>query len=250
MSAGLPADLLIGAGLVDSVVACYVGLEDLGLARNFRRAVEQGRLAVEESDEPTLIGGLMAGAADQPFYALPKGHGALSNVQLNDDLKRIEDPYGTGAIYLAPAIQPDVAIIHAAQADVYGNARLLGSVVGDYLIARASAHVIVTAEEIVNPEAIVAAPKATTVPEFMVDAVVHQPYGAHPTSCHGVYLHDEPALTEYRDSPVEDYMDKYVVGRTEWDYLEQFGVQRLVELRQNPAWTEGFANSDQEAKAR
>jgi glutaconate CoA-transferase subunit A len=237
VSAGVPADLLIGAGLVDRVVDCYIGLEDLGLARNFRRAVEEGRLVVEEADEPSLIGGLMAGAADQPFYALPKGHGALSNARLNPELRRVLDPYTGEDVFVAPSIQPDVAVIHAAQADCLGNARLLGSVVGDLLIARASATVIVSAEEIVSPEDIVASPTATTIPEFMVDAVVHAPYGAHPTSCHGVYIHDEPALVAYRDTPVQEYIDSYIRGVDEWGYLERFGVRRLLELRQNPTWT-------------
>jgi glutaconate CoA-transferase, subunit A len=237
VSAGVPADLLIGAGLVATVVDCYIGLEDLGLARNFRRAVERGDLEVEEADEVYLIGGLMAGAADQPFYALPKGHGALSDAMLNPGFKTVRNPYTGDEAYLAPAIQPDVAIIHAAQADRFGNARLHGSVVGDYLLARASAHVIVSAEEIISPEEIVSEPQATTVPEFMVDAVVHSPYGAHPTSCHGVYLHDEPALIDYRDTPIDDYIAAYIRGSDEWAYLQSFGIRRLLELRQNPAWT-------------
>jgi glutaconate CoA-transferase subunit A len=237
VSAGVPADLLIGVGLVEKVVDCYIGLEDLGLARNFRRAVERGELEVEEADEVYLIGGLTAGAADQPFYALPKGHGALSNVMLNPGFQKVRNPYTGDDTYLAPAIQPDVAIIHAAQADRFGNARLGGSVVGDYLIARASAKVIVSAEEIVSPEDIVSTPKGTTVPEFMVDAVVHCPYGAHPTSCHGMYLHDEAALVEYRDTAIDEYVDSYIRGLDEWAYLEKFGVKRLLELRQDPLWT-------------
>ncbi len=248
VSAGMPADLLIGAGLVEKVIDCYIGLEDLGMARNFRRAVELGDLEVEEADEVYLIGGLMAGAADQPFYALPKGHGALSDARLNPGFQTICNPYTGEEVYLAPPIQPDVAIIHAAQADKFGNARLHGSVVGDYLIARASAHVIVSAEEIISTEEIVAAPKATTVPEFMVDALVYCPYGAHPTSCHGVYLHDEQALLEYRDTPIEDYVAAYIGESDEWAYLQKFGVRRLLELRQNPAWTaSGGTLADEEA---
>jgi glutaconate CoA-transferase subunit A len=180
---------------------------------------------------------LTAGASDQPFYALPKGHAALSNAMLNPGFQKVRNPYTGDDTYVAPAIQPDVAIIHAAQADRFGNARIFGSVVGDYLIARASARVIVSAEEIVSPEEIVSAPKATTVPEFMVDAVVHCPYGAHPTSCHGMYLHDEPALVEYRDTPIDEYVAAYIRGIDEWAYLEKFGVKRLLELRQNPMWT-------------
>jgi glutaconate CoA-transferase, subunit A len=246
VSAGVPADMLIGVGLVEKVVACYIGLEDLGLARNFRRAVEGGDLEVEEADEPYLIGGLMAGAADQPFYAFPKGHGSLSNALLNPNFRKIRDPYTGDEAYLAPAIQPDVAIIHAAQADRFGNARLYGSVVGDYLIARASAHVIVSAEEIIETEDIVAAPKATTVPEFMVDAVVHAPYGAHPTSCHGVYLHDEPALIEYRDTPIDDYVAAYIHGQDEWTYLERIGARRLLQLRQSPMPAAGVEQTEGE----
>jgi glutaconate CoA-transferase subunit A len=246
VSAGLPADLLIGAGLVKHVLACYVGLEDLGLARNFRRAAEDGSIEIEEADEPYFIGGLAAGATDQPFYVMPKGHGALSDAQLNPLFRQVIDPYTGDEVYVTPAIQPDVALIHVGQADLFGNCRCLGSETQDYLLARAASHVIVSAEEIVSPYDIVTAPKSTTIPYFMVDAVVHCPYGAHPNSCHGVYFHDEATLYEYRDLAIETYLDKYVHSNDHWSYLDKFGVKRLMALRQNEFWTRAMQQDNGE----
>jgi glutaconate CoA-transferase, subunit A len=41
-------DLLAGAGCLAKAVIAYVGFETLGLAPRFRKAVESGRLAVQE----------------------------------------------------------------------------------------------------------------------------------------------------------------------------------------------------------
>lgn len=234
-SAGIPADILIGAGCVDLVYDCYVGMEELGLAPNFRRAFQEGRIKVKELDEPSLVCGLRAGAADLPFYVLPKGHGAISISKLNPDFKLITDPYTGEEVYAIPPIQPDVGLIHVAQCDPYGNARILGSIVADQLLAKASNRVIITAEEIIDVEETKADPKRTTIPGFMVDMVVHVPYGAHPTSCHGVYFQDDEHLAFYKSTPIDDYLNKYVLGVTDhYEYLEKIGIRKLLGLRQNP----------------
>jgi len=45
---GLNVDLLIGGGAVTKIHFAQVALEEYGMAPNFRRAVEQGRLSCRE----------------------------------------------------------------------------------------------------------------------------------------------------------------------------------------------------------
>jgi glutaconate CoA-transferase subunit A len=87
-----------------------------------------------------------------------------------------------------------VAIIHVQQADQDGNSRIVGSVFEDHLMARAARRVIITAEQIVDRAAMAADPGSTTIPGFLVEAVVEAPRGAWPTSCAGLYEYDEPLI--------------------------------------------------------
>jgi glutaconate CoA-transferase, subunit A len=109
-----------------------------------------------------------------------------------------------------------------------------GSVVQDDLIARSSSHTIVTADEIIPVEETQRNPKATTFPGFFVDSVVHVPFGAHPTSCHGRYAADEDHIEVYKELGAEKYLAEYVHGRAAHeDYLELIGAAHIVQLLQN-----------------
>ena len=74
VSAGMPADLLVGAGCVDTLTVCYVGLEHLGMAPRYREAAEQGRIKIIDGDEIYYVLGLKAGALGLPFVPYPPGH--------------------------------------------------------------------------------------------------------------------------------------------------------------------------------
>ncbi len=232
VSAGMPTDLLIGAGCVDAIYATYVGLEHFGLARNFRRAVENGSLIVKDVCEPFTVYGMKAGAASLPFIPVPAGHEAMDNPSVNPEYKTVTDPYTGKSVLVVPPLNPDVGLIHVPRCDPYGNAQILGSIVQDDLIAKSSRTVIVTTEEIVPLADTVAHSKAVVIPGFLVDMVVEVPYGAHPCSCHGCYGYDTEALLEYRDSDIRAYLDKYVYGPSDhYEYLEHFGLRRLASLR-------------------
>ena len=234
VSAGMPADLLIGAGCVDTLTVCYVGLEHLGMAPRYREAAEQKRINIIDGDEIYYVLGLKAGALGLPFIPYPPGHEARDNPKYESTYKRTTDPYTGREVIVSPAIAPDVAIIHAAKADPYGNVVHLGSVVADALIAKASRFTIVTVEEIVTPESIQANPKNTTIPGHYIDMVVKVPYGSHPLSCHGVYNYDEAALINYRDMDIDLYLKEFVFDASDHRaYLEKFGIQRLLELRES-----------------
>jgi glutaconate CoA-transferase subunit A len=234
VSAGMPADILIGGGCVDTFTVCYVGLEHLGFAPRFRKAAEERKIKIIDGDEIYYVLGLKAGAVGLPFVPHPPGHEARDNPKFESTYARTTDPYTGREVIVSPAIAPDVGIIHAAQCDPFGNVVHLGSVVADDLIAKASARTIVTTEEIVPLDSIKRDPKRTSIPGHYVDLVVEVPYGAHPLSCHGVYNHDEPHIVEYRDADIDAYLQEYVFGvEDHFAYLEKFGIERLMALRES-----------------
>ena len=113
-----------------------------------------------------------------------------------DDMVVAADPFGGGKVsVVAKAMRPDVAVFHVDKADRHGNVSC-GYQVDAVILAEASAHVVVTAEEIVDriteKDAI-----GAFVPAILVDAVVHAPFGAHPGGMTGRYAPDKEAMKEY-----------------------------------------------------
>jgi glutaconate CoA-transferase subunit A len=236
-SAGIAIDLMIAAGCVKKVFASYVGLEFAGLASNYRRAAEQGTVEISDIDETSIVLGYRAAATGLPFALLPAFYKLTDLPRINPAMFReIEDPFTGKLCYAMPPLKPDVAILHFPQCDAYGNARQLGGHHTEVLIAKASDHVIVTTEEIIPHEDVMADPVRTTLPGLLVDSVVKLPYGAHPGACPARYNYDEPHIREYarlaREGRTADYIARYITGtRDNADYLEAIGASRLMELR-------------------
>jgi glutaconate CoA-transferase subunit A len=203
-AASLESDLLVGCGMVKSVRTCYFGMEIFGLAPMFTFLTGKGQLQVIEESEMSIALGLRAAASGLHFMP-GKGWQGTDMFKLRPDVKTIQDPY-TGEILTAfPAIVPDLAVIHALQADPEGNAVIGKHKSADEELAIASKTVIITAEEIVPKldQADITAP--------FVDAVVHTPRGALPSSCHPVYALDGKAILEYVDQVSDqDSFDRYV----------------------------------------
>jgi glutaconate CoA-transferase subunit A len=109
----------------------------------------------------------------------------------------IRNPYGSGEVVVIPAIQPQVCLLHVQEADTEGDLRIEGAHYEDVLLAKASRRVIATAERIVPRSRFEAQPELTSLPGFLVEAVVEAPRGAWPTSCHGVYSYDAEYLSGY-----------------------------------------------------
>jgi glutaconate CoA-transferase subunit A len=197
-SASLNADVLIGAGLVSQVATSYVGFEHLGLAPRFRNAAETGGVRVIDLCEAAITHGLHAGASGIPFAALPPGL-ELSDVWRGnpESYRMIVDPFSQAPVLVVSAIRPDVAIIHAAEADEHGTAWLAGAHFTDRLMAMAATTVIVQVEHVVSTEAMSRRPAGSTIPGFLVSAVVEAPGGCLPTASHCNYPYDEPAIKEY-----------------------------------------------------
>jgi glutaconate CoA-transferase subunit A len=149
----------------------------------------------------TLVAGLRAAAYGVPFQPVAGVHG--SDLARLNGWKAIADPYGSGReVYVIPAIQPDVAVVHAYEVDDQGNARVLGSPFWDHPLTRAAKRVLVTAEKLVKSETLAAQPELTLVPGFMVEAVAIVPRGAWPGSMHPLYEIDYRAVEHYmNDAP-------------------------------------------------
>jgi glutaconate CoA-transferase, subunit A len=150
-----------------------------------------------------------------------------------DDMVVAVDPFdGKTRTVVAKALRPDIAVFHVQQADRQGNVSC-GYHAEAVLLAEASRHVIVTAEEIVDrlteEDAV-----ATFIPSIHVDAVVHAPFGAHPGGCTGRYGPDQAHMARYvtaaqDDAAFEEYLRTYVheVKRHE-DYLERYVPRRRL----------------------
>lgn len=149
----------------------------------------------------TLVAGLRAAAYGIPFQPVAGVHG--SDIAHINGWKTVTDPYGSGReVYVVPAIQPDVTVIHATAADEHGNARVLGSPFWDHPLTRAAKRVLITAERLVPTESLAAQPELTLVPGFMVEAVAVVPQGAWPGSMHPFYEIDYAAVERYmEDAP-------------------------------------------------
>jgi glutaconate CoA-transferase subunit A len=236
---GIDMDLLIGAGCADTVETSYVALSGFGLARNFRRAAEAGRLRVYEHSETTGIDMFRAGAIGIGFFPsrTPLGSSLMDH---NPNLVRMEDPF-TGEPYAAVrAARPDVAIIHAHTADPFGNVQVDRQLWNDNsldpLIARSADRVIVSVEQIVSPEAIRAAPEQTILPRDTVTAVVELPYGAHPCCCDARYDYDLAHVAEYYEASATPegfraWLAAWVDGLDSHDaYLEKLGSRTVLGL--------------------
>lgn len=233
---GLWVDMLLAAGAVRKIWVSYIGMEFMGLAHNFRRAVESGTVEIVDVDEPTIFLGLRAAAGGLPFVAMPPIHMLTDLPKVSPQVYReIVDPFTGDTVIATPPLAPDWALIHVAKADVYGNGVSLGGRHMEDVIAKASKHVILSAEEIVDNGAITVAPTETTVPGVLVEAVVHAPYGAYPGTCPGVYSYDRAHLEEYtdyaKDGRTGDYLERYVYGsQGDRVLLDAAGPQRLAAL--------------------
>jgi glutaconate CoA-transferase subunit A len=145
----------------------------------------------------TLVSGLRAAAQGVPFMPIAGVFG--SDLARTNGWRTVRDPYGDTEVYAIPAVRPDVAVIHAAEVDALGNARVFGTPFWDHPLTRAARRVLVTAERLVPTGHLARQPELTLVPHFMVEAVSIVDRGAWPGSCHPLYGVDYPALQAWMD---------------------------------------------------
>lgn len=182
-------DLLCAAGCARAVAAGYIGYETpFGMAPAYRRGVESGAVEAKEHVCATVIAGLRAARQGVPF--MPVAGLSGSDLPTARGFRLMDDPYGGSSVFVIPAIQPDVAIIHVQEADREGNARIAGTLFEDSLMVQAARRVIVTAERIVETLPL----EQVVIPGFLVDAVIELPGGAAPCGCAGEYPYDREWL--------------------------------------------------------
>jgi glutaconate CoA-transferase subunit A len=215
-----------------------VGNVSAGVGYCFRRAVEQSdprKLDVVDYSNFTVALALHAGAMGVPFmptYAT-LGSDVLGR---NGNLREFSSPVSEEKLVAVRALRPDVAIIHVQRADAEGNAHLWGNLGVAVDGARAARKVIVVAEEIVAPEVIASDPNRTLLPGFLVAAVVHEPWGAHPSPVQGYCGRDHAYFTQYHEqsktaADFARWLERWVMTVPDRKaYLDLVGADRVAEL--------------------
>ena len=205
-------DLLIGAGCVGMVRAGMIAFEIFGMAPNFRRKSKSNEIIVKEGACQPIIAGFRAASMGLPSLPVKGmlGSDLLEISEIVGGQKLFNDPFTGEEMIAVRAIEPDLAVIHVQKADEFGNARIEGPVYEDVIKAKASKKVVVTAEEIIANAEFRKMPEATTLPHFLVDAVVHAPGGAYPCSCCNYYDVDYDHIREYIAAVAEDRFDEYL----------------------------------------
>ncbi|MDO8614862.1 MAG: CoA-transferase [Dehalococcoidia bacterium] len=231
--------LLVAGGCVSRV---DVGWMESGPVIN--RAVKEGRLKLIEWSNGALAYRLLAGSLGVPY--LPMRYLGGTDTFEQSGAKLTEDPYTGRRVCLVPALYPDVALVHVHQCDVHGNARVFGAGVSPLEMAMCSKKVIISTEEIIEPEEIRRQPQRTTIPYYFVDAVVHAPFGSYPGSTPGLYGADLEHWLEFAAAQVQnktdEYLEKWVHSMASHEEMleKRVGEQKLAMMRQSETVREGY----------
>ena len=120
-TSSLQADLLIGAGCVETIETSAVSLGEFGPAPRFAAAVTSGAIRVKDAICPALHAAFQAAEKGVPFMPL-RGLIGSDVLTQRKDWKVVDNPFGNDdPIVLLPAIKPDLALFHAPLADREGN---------------------------------------------------------------------------------------------------------------------------------
>jgi glutaconate CoA-transferase subunit A len=228
-------DQLVGAGCVRQIRAAWVGNVITGSGYNFRRGIESGTLKIEDHSNLTLALALRAGAMGVSFMPTLTALGS-DLFKTNPNLKKMACPFTGADLTAVAAINPDVTIVHVQRADEFGNAHAWGNLGVTRDACLASRQVILTAEQIVSPDIISRDPNRVFTPGFRVNAVIHCPWGGHPSPVPGYYNRDHQMFIDYRNDSKTPGL--YAAWKKRWVddvhsfqvYLDQLGPERLAGL--------------------
>jgi glutaconate CoA-transferase subunit A len=227
-------DQMIAAGCARKLVFSWAGNPGVGSLHAFRRAVEGQRLEIEEYSHFGMVARFSAGAARLPFWTL-RDYAGTDLPRANPRIKSVTCPYTGEALATVPALNPDVTIVHAQRADAQGNTQIWGLLGVQKEAAFASQRVIVVVEELVDERVIRSDPNRTLIPAAIVNAVVVEPWGAHPSYAQGYYDRDNDFYVEWEAISKEPaaltrYLDEFVYGvpdRAEYMKKQRGLAQRL-----------------------
>jgi glutaconate CoA-transferase subunit A len=249
MTPDLVYDQMIAAGVARKLVFSYLGNPGVGSLYAIRRAVEKSiprPLEIEEYTHFSMIGRYIAGAARLPFYPVRSHKGSDLPAQ-NPNVKWITSPYADGEeIAVVPPLNPDVAILHAPRCDKNGNTHLWGLLGMQKEVAFAADTVIMVVEEIVDEAIIRADPNRTLIPDLVVDAIVVEPYGAHPSYVQGYYDRDNAFYLDWgkrsRDlDETNKWLEEWVYSvKNRTEYLEKLGQETLAALQPGDAYAQAI----------
>jgi glutaconate CoA-transferase subunit A len=248
-------DQMIAAGVARKLVFSWLGNPGVGGLGAIRRRIEPAtsaapgdpdaagklpRLEIEEYSHFGMVGRYTAGAANLPFYPL-RSYFETDLPKANPLIREIESPYGDGKVYAVPPLKPDVTIVHAQRADAAGNTQVWGLLGCQKEAAFAADRVIVVVEELVDEAVVRADPNRTIVPGLIVDAVVVEPYGAHPSYVQGAYDRDNRFYLDWDaitkdEAALQAWLREWVFdldGRVA--YVEKLGPERIASLRPGTA---------------
>jgi len=259
-SNGQGVDELVGAGSIAKLEIAYGGSGRFAsTCIRFKKAVQEGTIAVEDYSNYQMSLRFLAGAMGVPFLPTRSGLGTdliarwgfspsmrTGDPKLPDQkLCVIDNPFkghtDARKVVLVPAIHTDVTIIHVQKADCHGTARIKGLPFVDVEQAKAATHLIVTCEELVEPEELRDNPDLNQIPPFIVDAVVHVPHGAYPTACYGHYDYDPVFLKQYaglarNETAYRAYLDRHIrASASHAEFLQEAAGDRLATLKADPS---------------
>jgi glutaconate CoA-transferase subunit A len=247
---GIDIDLLSAGGAISRSLESYVGFEqDFGMAPNYRRAIESGAVEASDSCCYTLVQQLRAAIQGLPFLPVRSARGT-DFLSLHPEYKQMICPFTGEELLLVPAIEPDVALIHAQYGDAQGNLLIQGPPVADVLFAKASRVVLATVEELVPNERLKEL-RGVQIPYFYVTAVSEVPMGAHPTACYPFYAYDRRHTALYYEAARKGaeafktkYLSVFVHGvPTHTDYLDRIGGEET--RARLSSWNQGVESWQQ-----
>jgi glutaconate CoA-transferase subunit A len=224
-------DQMIEAGCARKLVFSWAGNPGAGSLHAFRRAVEgkgDRRLDLEEYSHFGMVARFCAGSARLPFWPLRDYMGTDLPVA-NPLIRQVTCPFTGERLAAVPALNPDVTIVHAQRADAQGNTQIWGLLGVQKEAAFASKRVIVVVEELIDESVVRADPNRTLIPGTIVDAVVVEPWGAHPSYAQGHYDRDNAFYVAWEDTSrdpakLRRYLDEYVHGvRDREEYVARSG---------------------------
>jgi glutaconate CoA-transferase subunit A len=160
---------------------------------------------------------------------------------VNENLKPLLCPFTGEKLFAVPALKPDVTILHAQRADAEGNTQVWGLLGVQKEAAFAARKVIVVVEELVDEAVLRSDPNRTLVPGMIVNAVVVEPFGAHPSFVQGYYDRDNEFYVAWdplsrTEEGLAAYLDEWVYGVSgRAEYVEKLGPSVRAHLKPEPA---------------
>ena len=199
MTPDLVYDQMIGMGCARRLIFSWGGNPGVGSLHRMRDAIEKGwpqPLQLEEYSHAAMAAAYAAGASGLPFGLL-RGFAGTDLPAHNENVRWVTCPFTGERLSAVPALNPDVTIIHAQQADRAGNVRLRGIIGVQKEAALAAKVAIATVEEVVDD--VTDEMNAVVLPGWSLGAVCHVPRGAWPSYAHGYYDRDNRFYQEWDD---------------------------------------------------